>query len=113
MVIVVRNDLKMGKGKAAAQCAHGALGAADKAARRDVETFKIWKENGQPKVVVKAETEEMLMELSKQASALGLTTCIIRDAGRTQIAAGSHTVLAVGPGPGSLIDQVTGHLKLY
>ena len=28
----------------------------------------------------------------------GLTTSVIRDAGRTQIAAGSTTVLAVGPG---------------
>lgn len=26
MVLVVRNDLKMGKGKAAAQCSHATLG---------------------------------------------------------------------------------------
>ena len=33
--------------------------------------------------------------------------------GRTQIAPGSHTVLAVGPAPGSMVDKVTGNLKLY
>ena len=38
------------------------------------------------------------MELSKQAMVYGLVTKAIRDAGRTQIVAGSKTVLAVGPG---------------
>ena len=32
--------------------------------------------------------------------------------GRTQIAAGSRTVLGVGPAPVRLINQITGHLKL-
>ena len=38
---------------------------------------------------------------------------LVRDAGRTQVAAGTATVLAVGPGNAALIDQLTGHLKLY
>ena len=33
-------------------------------------------------------------------------------AGRTQVAPGSRTVLAIGPAPKSAIDAVTGHLKL-
>ena len=32
--------------------------------------------------------------------------------GRTQIAAGSRTVLGIGPGPVKVIDSVTSHLKL-
>ena len=39
-------------------------------------------------------------------------TYIVHDAGRTQIAAGSQTVLAIGPAPKSEIDQITGHLPL-
>ena len=35
-----------------------------------------------------------------------------QDAGRTQIAAGSLTVVAVGPGPEAIVREVTGHLKL-
>jgi hypothetical protein len=32
--------------------------------------------------------------------------------GRTQIAAGSKTVLAIGPAPVGAVDKITGHLKL-
>jgi PTH2 family peptidyl-tRNA hydrolase len=35
------------------------------------------------------------------------------DAGRTQIASGTRTVLALGPAPKDLIDSVAGHLKLF
>lgn len=43
---------------------------------------------------------------------LGLVAEVIQDAGRTQIEAGSLTVLGIGPAPASVINQVTGHLKL-
>jgi PTH2 family peptidyl-tRNA hydrolase len=51
-------------------------------------------------------------ELAQKAIQRGLPAYIVHDAGRTQIAAGSQTVLAIGPGPKSVIDQVTGHLSL-
>ena len=38
------------------------------------------------------------LELQANARKHGLVACSIQDAGRTQIAAGSRTVLAVGPG---------------
>ena len=38
------------------------------------------------------------LDLSKKARSLGLNASLIRDAGRTQIAPGSKTVLGVGPG---------------
>ena len=38
------------------------------------------------------------LALAKQAAELGIVTQVIRDAGRTQIAPGSLTALAVGPG---------------
>jgi PTH2 family peptidyl-tRNA hydrolase len=53
------------------------------------------------------------LELEAVARSLSLTARSIVDAGRTQIATGSRTVLAIGPGPVALIDQVCGHLKLY
>ncbi len=64
-------------------------------------------------MVVKVETEDELMTALATARSLGLVSAYIADAGRTQIAAGSRTVVAVGPGPEALVDKVTGHMKLY
>nr|XP_010338017.1 peptidyl-tRNA hydrolase 2, mitochondrial isoform X1 [Saimiri boliviensis boliviensis] len=113
MILVVRNDLKMGKGKVAAQCSHAAVSAYKQIQRRNPEVLKQWEYCGQPKVVVKAPDEETLIALLTHAKMLGLTVSLIQDAGRTQIAPGSQTVLGIGPGPADLIDKVTGHLKLY
>lgn len=63
-------------------------------------------------VAVQCKSEDELLELQAKALSLGLCGRVIHDAGRTQIAAGSATVLGVGPGPRSVIDQVTGGLKL-
>lgn len=113
MILVVRNDLKMGKGKVAAQCSHAAVAAYKQVLRRNPELLKQWEYCGQPKVVVKAPDEDTLISLLAQAREVGLTVSLIQDAGRTQIAPGSRTVLGVGPGPADLIDRVTGDLKLY
>ena len=113
MVLVVRNDLKMGKGKASAQCAHAAVAAYKQAVKKAPKVLRAYERHGTPKVVVKVDTEVDLLTVYATAQSLNLVTSIIQDAGRTQIAAGSRTVVAVGPGPESLIDQVTGQLKLY
>lgn len=113
MILVVRNDLKMGKGKVAAQCSHAAVSAYKQVQRRNPSLLKQWEYCGQPKVVVKAPDEETLIDLLGHAKEVGLPVSLIQDAGRTQIAPGSRTVLGIGPGPADLIDRVTGDLKLY
>jgi peptidyl-tRNA hydrolase, PTH2 family len=72
-----------------------------------------WEAGGQAKVTLQAKSEEDLLVLQAAAMSLSLTAKVVHDAGRTQIAAGSATVLGIGPAPKSLIDQVTGSLKLY
>lgn len=112
LILVIRTDLKMGKGKVAAQCSHAAV-AAYKAARKHPKTLRAWEESGQAKITLKVDNEAALTEIAKQAKAAGLLSNVVQDAGHTQIPAGSKTVCAVGPGPAKLIDQVTGHLKLF
>ncbi len=51
-------------------------------------------------------------QLATAASAAGLFFYRVVDAGRTQIPAGSHTVLAIGPAPANAVNKITGHLKL-
>ena len=48
-----------------------------------------------------------------QAAAQGVVFYLVQDAGHTQVAPGSRTVLAVGPAPEVLCDQITGEFKLY
>lgn len=59
------------------------------------------------------DSEDALKEVAKQARAKGILANIVQDAGRTQVEPGSRTVCAIGPGPAPLLDQVTGHLKLF
>ena len=63
-------------------------------------------------MALKVDGEEDLLILQAQAVSLGLCAELIHDAGRTQIASGSATVLGIGPAPKSKVDEVTGSLKL-
>jgi PTH2 family peptidyl-tRNA hydrolase len=76
--------------------------------------LRLWELMGQPKIVLKAEEdgEQYLFQLRDRAKELGLVTAIVRDAGKTQIERGTVTVLGIGPGESSLIDQITKNLKL-
>ncbi|KAI1095489.1 PTH2-domain-containing protein [Rostrohypoxylon terebratum] len=120
LVLVVRTDLGMTKGKIAAQCSHATLACyktLTKAASRnpsspEAKLLQRWERRGQAKIAVQVKSEDELLELMGKARSLGITSEVIQDAGRTQIDPGSLTVLGVGPAPKSLVDQVTGGLKL-
>jgi len=113
MVLVVRQDLGMGKGKAAAQCCHAAVDVHEKCKRKHPKWLSSWESSACPKVALKCPDEETLLALASHARVLDIDTSIISDAGRTQIPSGSKTVLGLGPAPVELIDKVTGHLKLF
>lgn len=102
----------MSKGKIAAQCCHAAVGVFEKALKKDPESLKIWQYTGQAKVAVKTDSLEEIQQIAANAKKLGIITSMVRDAGRTQIAPNSVTVLGVGPAPKDIVDKVTGHLKL-
>lgn len=108
MVLVVRTDLKMGKGKTAAQCGHATLGAYKRAVKHTPNFVRAWETYGQAKITLKVDNEEVLHEIAQKAQEMGIAAYIVEDAGRTQIAAGSRTVLGLGPAPVSIIDQLTG-----
>jgi PTH2 family peptidyl-tRNA hydrolase len=95
-VIVVRNDIEMGKGKAAAQVAHASLGAYKKAKKLCPGKVAEWEEEGEKKIVVKAGLDEIL-EIKKWADAKKIPSCLISDAGHTQLEPGTITALGLGP----------------
>jgi PTH2 family peptidyl-tRNA hydrolase len=110
--IVARTDVKMGKGKLAAQAAHASLAAAEEAMKRREEWFGEWKSSGQRKVVLKVQSEEELQELYRKAKSAKLPAALIQDKGLTQLEPGTVTCLGIGPGPDDQVDALTGKLKL-
>ena len=113
MVLVVRTDVGMGKGKVAAQVAHAAVMCYKAATREAPDLVARWEALGTTKVCVKVDSEAALLELAARAREAGVVAAVVRDAGRTQIAAGTRTVLGLGPAPLDTLAQLTGHLKLY
>ncbi|KAB2027678.1 hypothetical protein E1A91_D05G050800v1 [Gossypium mustelinum] len=112
MVLVVRQDLKMKAGKIASQCAHAATGIYAELMHSDRSLLREWEDCGQPKIVVTCRNQQEMNKLRDAAEGIGLPTFVVADAGRTQVSAGSKTVLAIGPGPKVVVDSVTGKLNL-
>ncbi|KAL6985446.1 peptidyl-tRNA hydrolase [Sarracenia purpurea var. burkii] len=114
MVLVVRQDLKMGAGKIASQCAHAATGIYSELmySQHQRSLLRQWELCGQPKIVVTCKNQQEMNKLKESAERIGLPTFVVADAGRTQVLAGSKTVLAVGPGSKASVDSVTGKLHL-
>lgn len=110
LVMVCNNALKMGKGKLCAQCAHAAVGILQTASHGD--EYRLWMQYGQPKICLKCEDDTEMDLLQKKASAAGVDSFMVQDAGRTQVPSGSKTVLAIGPADNEILDTITGHLKL-
>eukprot|EP01080_Neovahlkampfia_damariscottae_P009114 gene9114-1204_t len=116
MVLCVRTDLKMGKGKMCAQCCHAAVGVYGDIIfgknEQHKKWLKKWEDEACAKIALKVDSEKDLLALQKEALDLGLPSYLIMDAGRTQIEPGSKTVVSIGPAPAYMVDKVTKHLKL-
>jgi peptidyl-tRNA hydrolase, PTH2 family len=111
-VIVVRQDLKMGKGKLAVQVAHAAVSSAEQARKHKASWYDSWFHENQAKICVKVEGEKELRLLKGRVDEAGIPNALIQDAGLTQLEPGTTTCLGIGPLPSDLADRYTGDLKL-
>ena len=112
MVIVVRTDIKMSKGKVAAQAGHAAVSAAEYARKNRPEWWTQWIMEGQCKIAVKAKSETEINELERRARNSGLPVALIVDRGLTEIPPNTTTCLGIGPAPANKVDSITGKLSL-
>lgn len=90
-----------------AQGAHAAVEACEIS-----PTFRLraWRRAGMTKIVLSVANEADLHTLHEKAVADDLPVALIRDQGRTEVAPGSVTALAIGPAD---IDHLTGSLPLW
>jgi peptidyl-tRNA hydrolase len=108
-IIVVNESLKLPRGKLAAQVAHAAVAAFLEA---NAEAKRLWLAKGMPKVVLQSESADELKQLEEAAQRRGIPACLITDAGKTVVPAGTITCLGLGPAWENELDELTGELKL-
>ena len=135
MMIVMRRDLKMRKGKIAAQAGHAAIEAILMALHKEgrcediistsegmclAESGKTetplseWFSYGCAKICVYVDSEEELLGIAEKAEVRGIIAAVITDWGLTEFH-GEHTktCLALEPLPAEIADELTGGLPLY
>ena len=118
MVIVLRKDLNMRKGKMAAQASHAAQEALiDRSTGapqlKSNPEILLWLAADYKKVVVSVNSEAELLALSERARQLGLNHHLVKDLGHTEFhGVETYTALALGPAQADLIDSLSGELSL-
>ena len=108
-VILVRQDLKLPKGKLASQCSHASVEAVLISDRKIVDE---WRKDGMKKSILKVKDLRELLNYERIAKNYRIKIALIRDAGRTFLKNPEITCLAIGPDKEEKIDQITGNLKL-
>lgn len=108
-VILVRQDLKMPKGKFSAQVSHASVGALLKSHKDIIEC---WKKEGMKKVVLKLKDKEEILRYKRMAEDRGLVCDLVTDAGKTFFERPTITCMGIGPEKEEKIDEVTGNLKM-
>lgn len=114
LALIVRSDIKMSKGKTAAQCSHAAVLCYQRAqsSSNKKTILESWNFCGQPKIVLRIDSLDDMIQLEQKARQSNVIAEIVRDAGRTQLEPGTATVIGIGPDNLEMIDKLVSHLKL-
>ena len=135
MMIVMRRDLKMRKGKIAAQAGHACIDAILMALNKEgrLNDFEMtdegfllkntdkpstplsdWFMYGCAKICVYVDSEDELLSIAQRAEEKGIIASVITDAGMTEFhGVPTKTCLALEPLPAEIADELTGGLPLY
>lgn len=135
MMIVMRRDLKMRKGKIAAQAGHAAIEAILTALKKEERLQDLvmteegmalktddphesplceWFHFGCAKICVYVDSEEELLAIAEKAKEKNIIAAVITDAGMTEFhGVPTKTCLALEPLPSDIANELTGHLPLY
>jgi PTH2 family peptidyl-tRNA hydrolase len=108
-VIVLRTDLKMGKGKLVTQGAHAAVEAALIARQRFPQIFENWHHNKYKKIALQVNSQDELLHLYREIEDCGLPCALILDDFEELDV---PTAIGIGPYIASEIDILTKNLKL-
>lgn len=109
-LFIVRQDLKMGKGKIAGQCCHGAIKSY---LLTDPEKRDLWDNKyDYTKIICKVPDLNELLKINDECIKRDIPHFLVKDKGRTQIPEDTITCLTIGPEYNSILDEFTSDLKL-
>ena len=111
MALIVRADLNLSAGKTAVQCAHAAVQCALEARRKHARLMERWRRTGARKICLVDENLPSLHRLASEAQNANLPYHLVQDAGHTEVAPGTITVLGIGPAPRRSLDLITEDLS--
>jgi peptidyl-tRNA hydrolase, PTH2 family len=124
MVIVIRKDLNLRKGKMCAQASHAVMKIfLDRKIEKEptnntitiplTDSMSAWLYNQFTKICVSVNSEQELLDIHKRAEDAGLPCSLIQDMGHTEFhGVPTYTSVAIGPDKADLIDPITGGLPL-
>lgn len=115
-VIILRADLGMSAGKAAAQASHASLMAFLQTAQKYPQKIEEWFKTGQGKIILEVSSENEIKQIYDQLSDddKGKDICyLVRDSGLTELKGMEYTALGIGPFDRDYIYRFTKHLRLY
>jgi peptidyl-tRNA hydrolase len=117
MVFLVRNDIKMGKGKIAVHVGHATQYIIEECIQRKHVTYTTWKRfHNSQKMVLKVnsgkELDELHSKLVELAYKLHFPVKIVKDDQATQRSDNMTIVVGFGPIRRNEVDWVIGGLKL-
>ena len=126
MVIIIRKDLNMRKGKYCSQVAHASMKILLDLMEKEVVTssstlltleasgsLREWLEGLFTKICVYVKSEKELLDIYATAKDKGILCSLITDSGATEFkGVPTNTCVAVGPDYPEVLDEITGHLPL-
>lgn len=111
----MRSDLNMRKGKAIAQGSHASMAFLTKNYPRLLsQVQRDWLDNSFTKICLKVESEQELLDIEREAILKNVECHVVTDNGKTEFnGIPTKTCLALGPDHAPILDEITGHLKLW
>ncbi|XP_073948641.1 peptidyl-tRNA hydrolase 2, mitochondrial-like [Choristoneura fumiferana] len=112
LTLIVRADMSLANKKMASHCSHASVMAFDNLLSADPQAARFWLYTGQKKMILAADSVDVINRMDDLARRLGLKTTFVCDDRTDPVGPTTVTVLGIGPGPKNVINRITYNLLL-
>lgn len=109
----IRTDIEIPPGKLATQAGHAYCGALVEGMKSRPAIVTAYLASATPKITVRADNEDALLRIYRDARTAGIPCSLVRDAGRTVFNEPTHTAVGFGPCLKSDLPSFLKRLQLF